>query len=482
LQACTDVCGRRSLLASFRSVDSPLNIASASMLAVLTRSNSFSAIWPDIASASGLPLHEVQSCDEVRQLEGSCAVLISVAGEEQTAPALVRGLARPAGPQIAVVGAEPCHRLCAEVLQEGASNYFSLPQDLGDLHSWVAERAETAAALAQAAALETEARASHDFSKMIGRSPTLRATLQRASRIIPGGTTTALITGETGTGKQLLAEAIHYNGPRADRPFVDINCAALPANLLEAELFGHEKGAFTDAKAARPGLFEAADGGTVFLDEIGDLPLEVQGKLLKVLDTKRVRRVGSVTAVPVDTRVLAGTHMDLQQRVREGHFRQDLYYRLNVIPLVLPPLRARGTDVLLLAEHFAESISEAHDVPRPELTPDVRKILLSYPWPGNVRELRNSMERAILLGDGTLDPTDLLHDEQVATKSPQYKDGDGAGYLPFPASMEEIQRVAARTAVHECGGNKSRAAQILNISRKRLYTLLHPRSSSADHS
>jgi len=442
------------------------------MLAVLTHSKSFSAVWPDVAEASDLPLHEAQTTDEVKQLESACAVLIAVAGEERSAPALVRDLAVPSGPEIAVVGSEPCHRLCAEVLQEGASNYFALPDDLGDLNSWVAERAEAAVALAQAAAMETEARASHDFSRMIGRSATLKTTLYRASRIISRGTTTALITGETGTGKQLLAEAIHFNGPRANQPFVDINCAELPPNLLEAELFGHEKGAFTDAKTARPGLFEAANGGTVFLDEIGDLPLEVQGKLLKVLDTKRVRRVGSVTSVPVDTRVLAGTHMDLQQRVREGRFRQDLFYRLNVIPLVLPPLRARGNDVMILAEYFLESISDEHCIPRPSLTPEIKKILLAHSWPGNVRELRNSLERAVLLGDGALDPADLL------TGGGQVLQGNGekaerVGHLPFPASMEEIQRIAARAAVEECGGNKSRAAQILNISRKRLYTLLN---------
>jgi len=446
------------------------------MLAVLAPSDSFSAVWPTLSSSRELPLHRTADIEEVERMETVSAIVIAVGGIEPTAPALVRQLHRKGGPEIAVVGAEPCHRLCAILLQEGASDYFSLPSDLEELRSWVGDRT-TAAAQGKVGQRGTRGRTGPLFTRIVGRSPALQVTLRRAAKITGSATTTALITGETGTGKQLLAEAIHENGPRAGGPFIDINCAALPTSLLETELFGYEKGSFTDAKTEKAGLFEAAEGGTLFLDEIGDFPLEVQGKLLKVLDSKRVRRVGGVRTIPVDVRLLAGTHADLEQRVREGRFRKDLYYRLNVIPLSLPPLRARGRDVLLLADHFLNAFAAEHDLPQPTLNAEIREALLAYYWPGNVRELRNSIERSLLLGDGRIDPNDLLLESCMTgpDSGATVRNGNGRGLsrLSFPNSMEEIQRHAARTTVAECGGNKSRAAQILQISRKRLYTLLN---------
>jgi DNA-binding NtrC family response regulator len=247
---------------------------------------------------------------------------------------------------------------------------------------------------------------------------------------------------------------------------VELNCAAVPAGLLESELFGHERGAFTDANVARPGLFEAADGGTLFLDEIGDLALPLQGKILKALDDGQVRRVGAVRARTLDVRIIAATHHDLPGAVARREFREDLYYRLSVIPIHLPPLRARADDVVILAEHFLATLAGQYGLEQPPITPALRRALLRHTWPGNVRELRNCLERALLLGDGRVDPGDLFHDP--AAPAPAAADGT----LPFPARLDEIERAAAVAMVARAGGNKSEAAHALGISRSRLYRLL----------
>ncbi len=281
-----------------------------------------------------------------------------------------------------------------------------------------------------------------------------------------------LLTGETGTGKELLAHAIHFNGPRGAGPLVELNCNAIPHNLLESELFGHEKGAFTDARAAKPGLFEAADGGTLFLDEIGDLPLALQGKILKALEEKEVRRVGAIRSRTVDVRIIAATHADLAAAVAAGEFREDLFYRLAVIPIHLPPLRERGEDVLLVAAHFLRTLAAQYELPVPEITPELRRALMAHPWPGNVRELRNALERALLLSDGAIRPDDLFHGRAAPVRA-------STGELPFPATLEQIERAAAR-AMLERTGNKSAAAEALGISRSRLYRLLEEAPGDAD--
>ena len=275
-----------------------------------------------------------------------------------------------------------------------------------------------------------------------------------------------LIPGETGTGKELLARAIHYNGPRAARPLVEINCSALPENLLEAELFGYEAGAFTDARTPKPGLLEAANGGTLFLDEVGDLSVNLQGKLLRVLEDKRVRRLGSVRDQEVDVRIIAATHVDLYQAATDGRFRQDLYYRLSVLPIHLPPLRERGDDILLLAGSFLDRFAAQYELPRGNLSSEIKRVLLSYPWPGNVRELRNALERAVLLGDGELRREHLF---VGGSSAPTMR---APACIPFPASMEMIASAAARAMTEYCGGNKSEAAKALGISRRHLYVLL----------
>ena len=255
--------------------------------------------------------------------------------------------------------------------------------------------------------------------------------------------------------------------PRASKPFVAVNCAAIPETILEAELFGYEKGAFTGATARREGRFESASGGTLFLDEIGEIPLELQAKLLRALESRSVRRVGSVHTVQIDVRVVAATHRDLRAEVRANRFREDLFYRLNVLPIELPALRDRGEDVLRLADYFLVRFADEYGMPAPHLGDDVRRALLSYPWPGNVRELRNSIERAMLLGEGTLAVDDLF-----AGGVPSGGDGASSGVIPFPATMDEVEMAAARAMVDRFDGNKSAAADALGISRSRLYRLL----------
>ena len=373
---------------------------------------------------------------------------------------------------VLVVGAQAEHRLAAALVRAGAADYFALPGDLEALRAAVAERARRLKARQDGGKLAAAERQTFDFRRIIGRSPQIRAALERAARIIPRDRATVLITGETGTGKELLAQAIHYNGPRAAQPFVELNCAAVPAGLLETELFGHEKGAFTDARTAKPGLFEAADGGALFLDEIGELPLPLQGKILKALEEKEVRRVGAVRSRAVDVRIIAATHVDLTAAVARKEFREDLFYRLNVIPIHLPPLRERGEDVALIAEHFLGALASQYGLDAPAISPELRRALINHPWPGNVRELRNALERALLLGDGALDPSDLF--PLGAPAAP------GSGEIPFPARLDEIERSAAAAMLRRFDGNKSAAADALGISRSRLYRLLEGEAGGED--
>jgi transcriptional regulator with PAS, ATPase and Fis domain len=349
-------------------------------------------------------------------------------------------------------------------VREGADNYFVLPGDTGALRAWVAEHVERAVQKEDACAFSEELRRAFNFNQMIGRSPLLLNALESATKVIHRGSPTVLITGETGTGKDVLARAIHYNGPRATKPFIEINCTALPEHLLEAELFGYEAGAFTDARVPKPGLFEAAHGGTLFLDEVGDLSYTLQGKLLRVLEDRWIRRLGSVHKHAIDVRIIAATNADLNRAIREGRFRRDLHYRLNVYPIHLPPLRERGEDILVLARHFLDDFAREYDFQHVLLSGHIARILMLHPWPGNVRELRNTMERAILLGDGVIRRENLFPDLSDPVPSPIP--------IPFPAPMEEIARAIARSTVTWCGGNKSQAAATLDISRKRLYTLL----------
>jgi DNA-binding NtrC family response regulator len=434
-------------------------------LAVVARGDTFAALWPELAKAHRLELLVVSSASQLSPTADFLPPVVVVAGREEEAEADVRSLRSAGLPPPIVVGSLPDHRQAVRLLQAGAAEYFALPEDLATLRSLIADLAERSTRRFDRQRLLEATRTDYDFSQIVGRSAPLLTALERAARVIPHDRASVLITGETGTGKELVAQAIHYNGPRGLNAFVDINCAAIPASLIESELFGFERGAFTDARSAKPGLFEAADGGTLFLDEIGHLPLAVQGKLLKALEEKRVRRLGSVQQRTVDLRVIAATHVDLIGAVQRGEFREDLYYRLAIIPIHLPPLRERGEDVLMIAQRFLDRLSEQYGIAAPPIDDVIRGTLLAYSWPGNVRELRNALERALLLGNGRLDPAHLFFDVHGPAK-PQ------GGPLPFPATLAEIEKEAARVMVSRFDGNKSAAATTLGISRSRLYRLL----------
>jgi DNA-binding NtrC family response regulator len=436
-------------------------------VAVLQRSESFARVWTGVAEQAGVCLEVVPHPAALGAVRGLVAVVLAAGGCEDEAEELLPEVGAATVAPCAVVGAGTEHRAAVRAVQAGAADYFALPGDLSLLRAWVADQGRRARERDAAAALAAEQRRAYDFRRLVGDSPALHAALETAASIIPYGRATVLITGETGTGKELLAQAIHYNGPRAAHPFMELNCAAVPAGLLESELLGHERGAFTDAHAAKPGLFEAADGGTVFLDEVAELPLELQGKVLRVLEEKRVRRLGSVRTTTVDVRIIAATHQDLAAAVARRTFREDLYYRLNVIPIRLPPLRERGDDVLLLAAHFLRSLAAEYGLPPPAPDEEVRAALRAYDWPGNVRELRNAMERALLLGRGAVRLLDVFPAGVGPASAP------GVAF-PFPAPLYDIERAAARAMTELLEGNKSAAADALGISRSRLYRLLEP--------
>ena len=316
----------------------------------------------------------------------------------------------------------------------------------------------------EAVGLVGQSAAMHDLSRLVERVAGTRATL--------------LIRGESGTGKELIARAIHKFSPRKDNAFVTVDCTNIPANLLESELFGHERGAFTDASRAKSGLLEVATGGTVFLDEIGLMPLELQAKLLNVLETLRIRRVGGTVEIEVDVRFLAATNEDLEAAVRDGGFRSDPYHRLNVVPIEVPPLRMRGEDVRLIADHVLDEYTALHGTGARRLGESAQLLLSAYSWPGNVRELRHVIERAVLMTDRTvIRADDLIIDRRnyaaaaAVASSGIRLDEKGAISVEFPPqglALEAVERELIRAALEKSGRNVTRAAELLHVSRDTL--------------
>lgn len=438
-------------------------------LTLLSLGDSFAAIWPALAEECGLGLNVVKEPASFDRVTGTVGI-VAAAGEEERLEEILRAIA-PGDVEIAAVGALPSHRLAASAVRAGAQDYFALPGDYELLRSWLRDRAERLRIGLRRQAFAAGEAGKYRFDGILGDSAVLATALERMARVIRHPSVTVLLTGETGTGKELFARAIHYNGPRREAPFVDINCAAIPDQLLESELFGHDKGAFTDARTAKPGLFELANGGTLFLDEIGHLAMPLQGKILRALEERAVRRVGGSRTTPVDVRIIAATHVNLAAAAKRGEFREDLFYRLNVVPIELPPLRARRDDILLLARYFVARFATEYGMPAPTIAAPAERALLARDWPGNVRELRNACERAVLLASGPgLDAHDFAVDEATGAAT--------AGDLPFPASLGAIARAAAARMLELCGGNKSEAARRLHISRPRLQRLLDTTSDS----
>lgn len=371
----------------------------------------------------------------------------------------------------------------------GAFDYVKKPLDLEEL-KLLADRARETGALKQELSYYRKRVAPEvPFADIVGQSKVMHALLEQARQIAAlDDTPPVLITGETGTGKGLIARTIHSSGSRAGKPFIDVNCTALPANLMEAELFGYERGAFTDAKESKLGLFEAAEGGFLFLDEIGDVEPALQGKLLKAIEDRVVRRVGGIRDRKIDVRILAATNRDLERESERDRFRKDLYFRLAVLLLHLPPLRERGDDVLLLAEHYLRRLSAKYGKDVRRLGAEARQLLLDYPWPGNVRELSHVIERAVLWSRGPelsaehlslTQPHDALaavppiHPEALprdrAAEPPGHRATQPDQLLPPSGmSLDQWERSLLEQALREAGGNQTRAAQRLGISRDTL--------------
>jgi two-component system, NtrC family, response regulator AtoC len=358
-----------------------------------------------------------------------------------------------------------------EAVKLGAFDYLKKPVDLEEL-KLLADRAREHSQL-QLELSYHRRRAASDlpFGAVLGESPAMRAVLEQARQIATlDETPPVLVIGETGTGKGLVARTIHAGSSRASKPFIEVNCTALPATLMEAELFGHERGAFTDAKESRMGLFEAAEGGFLFLDEVGDVELSLQGKLLKAVEERTVRRVGGIRDRKIDVRILAASNRDLERESQRERFRRDLYFRLAVILLRLPPLRERGEDVLTLAQHFLRRFSAKYGKQAERLDPRALDRLLSYPWPGNVRELSHVIERAVLWSKGPmLDVEHLALEVPPDQAEPAPETGAGLPTnRPVGMELEQWERSLIEQALRESDGNQTRAAQRLGISRDTL--------------
>jgi DNA-binding NtrC family response regulator len=364
-------------------------------------------------------------------------------------------------------------------MKEGAFDFLQKPVDLEHLKLLVGRAARQQELLRENLILREEYSARYGFPRILGEDASIREVSQQIQKVA-ATSSTVLLLGESGTGKELFARAIHHLSPRRDQPFIALNCAAIPEGLVENELFGHERGAFTGAGARKVGKMDLAHHGTLFLDEIGELPMSIQAKLLRVLEERRFERVGGTQSIDVDVRIVVATNRNLQKLAEEKLFREDLYFRISAVPLTIPPLRSRGNDINLLADHFLEKFSREFAKPGLELSPEARERLLHYRWPGNVRELQNTLERAVILADGVsirAEDLQLPSPKPLAVELPE-------GMLPEAFSWEgSLEDVTGRAASHvekvmlentlrECIWNKTRAAEKLGVSSKTLLTKL----------
>jgi len=361
-------------------------------------------------------------------------------------------------------------------LRGGAYDFIGKPINLEELHVTIRNAIEARHLRREVEQVRKERAREFNFRQIVGESPAMKKMLGLAAKVAESEVSSVLLQGESGTGKDLVAKAIHYGSQRADRPFVAVNCAALPATLIESELFGYEKGAFTDAKARKEGLFEQAEGGTLLLDEIGELELSLQAKLLRVLEEGAFRRVGGLKDIPLDVRVLAASNRDLKTESEAGRFRLDLYYRLSIIQIDIPPLRERGDDVLLLSQYYIDTIGTRirRNTKITSLSPEASGVFRNYSWPGNVRELRNVIERALILEDSDRITTEflppgLLGNSQLERPGFGVDEASARFVLPDEGlSLNQAELSFVRQAINRSGGNQTRAAALLGISRDQL--------------
>ncbi len=375
----------------------------------------------------------------VKEAPGCCAVMMTAHGTVDTA---------------------------VRAMKLGAFDYLIKPLDRDELLLVLERAMETVRLRGENRRLKAQLRERFRLDNMVGSHGLMQDVFRLVQKVAPSSAT-VLIYGESGTGKELIARALHYNSPRASRPFLAVNCSAIPEPLIESELFGHERGAFTGAAGRKTGLFEEAHGGTLLLDEVGELPLSTQAKLLRAVQEKEIRRVGGTASIALDVRIVAATNRDLARLLQEGRFREDLYYRLNVFPIVLPPLRDRATDIPQLVEHFLERLAREEGRPRPLVSREALALLMGYRWPGNVRQLESVLERAVLLAEGEEITPDLLPAEVR-----ENVDGPAARLaIDIPdegISLEALERDLLEKAVRKAGGTLTKAARLLGISYRTL--------------
>lgn len=365
--------------------------------------------------------------------------------------------------EVIVITAYGSVETAVEAMRVGAYDYLSKPIDKERLPITIEKALERRRLSQENQRLRENLVVKGRFEQMIGQSLAMKRIYELVD-VVAGSDVTVLLTGESGAGKELVARAIHQRGPRAPKPFVTLNCGALPESLFESELFGYEKGAFTGATATKPGRFELADGGTLFLDEVATMPLKSQVDFLRVLETREFRRLGGTHLIRVDVRVIAATNRNLLKAVEDGNFREDLYYRLNVIPIDLPPLRERREDIPLLIEAFLKEFIQTHNKKEMEISPEAIRLMMNYSWPGNVRELKNVVERlVVLVKDKTILPEHLPAEIQAS------KEGEKKMVISINKSLREIEKEAIERVLREVTRHREKAAKILGISPRTLH-------------
>jgi DNA-binding NtrC family response regulator len=419
--------------------------------------------------AEGMDVIEAGSAAEATQVRAPDAAILDYRLPDGDGISVLKRL-REVDPDIPVVmlTAHKDIDIVVEAVKAGASDYVTKPFEVDDVALRLTRAIDATRGKRELRRLKEDLARPFAFGSLIGESAAMETVKTIARKVAQSPTSTVLLTGESGTGKDLIAKVIHYSGSRASRPFLNITCSALPETLLESELFGHERGAFTDARQQKRGLFEQGDEGTVFLDEVAETVPTFQAKLLRFLEEKAFRRLGGTADITVDVRVIAATNQDLEKTVRDGKFREDLYYRLNVLRIEMPPLRVRGRDIVLLAEHYIKLFSQEFRRPVRRLTPAAERALLAYSWPGNVRELRNLIERAVLLAESA-----DLEPEDFETAHALRRPGDGVHQdeIQLPAgglNLDDVERRLVTLALERTRGNQTKAAALLGLHRDQI--------------